>query len=160
MTMKFMCGLLILLILHLCCSAMGDGLTGTLLPISSVQQEVVPSPVSPRSSSSCLHRYMARYTLHALYLSTLLTAIIGGYFLGTYVKTEVESMKENCQSMKGTCTDCTDAVAQIKPYVLALANFTQGCPTAMDELKTATFFAMLNCREEGKCSPLPSFSKP
>jgi hypothetical protein len=140
------------------------GLAGLLLPHESTVQEpvtVVPSAqtVAPKAPSF-FSRYIARYTLHGLYLFTLLTAIIGGYFLGTYVKTEVESMKESCRSMQGTCDDCTDAVAMIKPYILLIANFTQGCPTAMDELKTATYFSMLNCREEGKCKPLPMFKKP
>lgn len=159
MTKQFTSSLMVLLSLYFCCSGMGDGLTGTLLPISSVQQQDAPSPVSPRSSS-CFYRYIARYTLHALYLSTLLTAIVGGYFLGTYVQKQVESMKENCQSMKGTCSDCTDAVATIKPYLMLLANFTQGCPTAMDELKTATYFSMLNCRDENKCPPLTLSKNP
>lgn len=148
MNVRLVARLIFIICFYSSCYGLETPLTGG---IAHVQATDTPSKIQ-----NCF----ARYTLHALYISTLLTAIIGGYFLAKYVQKETGSLKESCHSMQGTCNDCTDIVGQLKPYLLAIANFTQGCPNAMSELQVATFFSMLNCRDENKCKPLPQFTKP
>lgn len=150
MKMKFACCVIMIVCFYSCCAAM----EGHLLTDNDAQLQAAAA--APSKLQNCF----ARYTLHILYLSTLLTAIIGGYFLGRYVKDELKLMEDNCKSMQSTCNDCSDGVAAIKPYLLVLANFTQGCPNAMSEFQTAVYFSMLNCRDENKCKPLPEFKKP
>lgn len=120
--------------------------------VSCMQENLLPGVNSEPQHVGCQY-CVARYTLHFLYLATITTAVIGGLFLGSSVKNKLQLMEDNCRSMRDTCDDCSDTVAAIKPYVEALANFTQGCPTAMKGFAAATYLSMMNCREENKCEP-------